>query len=308
MTTTTSLATTQQSTGEVLPFVPTNFSETLALASHLARSGLIPESLRGKPQDVAVVVMTGHEMGLSPLQSLRMISVIRGKPVMDASLIVAQCLRANDVCAYFALISSDDTQATYETQRVGSPKPTAMSYTFEQAKKARLTNKENWQTYPAAMLRARCSAALARAVYPDLVAGIYDHDELEPEPAQRAQKTPRVVQAIPESAPRVESSSAAPAQPVPQPVEDAQIVPAPAATVVHEAHAPTTVPPEPPPPTEPGANDVSACEELLGLLGSIPAREWLQRKNAAQAKKQLTDEDVETLRAAYNARVKNGGK
>jgi hypothetical protein len=35
-----------------------------------------------------------------------------------------------------------------------------------------------WQTYPEAMLRARCAAALARIVYPDLVAGVYDPDEL----------------------------------------------------------------------------------------------------------------------------------
>jgi hypothetical protein len=28
------------------------------------------------------------------------------------------------------------------------------------------------------MLRARCGAAIARAVYPDLVAGIYDPDEV----------------------------------------------------------------------------------------------------------------------------------
>ena len=42
------------------------------------------------------------------------------------------------------------------------------------------------------MLRARCGAAIARAVYPDLVAGIYDPDEVaeitrhDPTPAPRA--------------------------------------------------------------------------------------------------------------------------
>jgi hypothetical protein len=41
-----------------------------------------------------------------------------------------------------------------------------MSWTIEQAKKAGLTNKDNWRNYPRAMLRARLIAEAIRTVYP----------------------------------------------------------------------------------------------------------------------------------------------
>jgi hypothetical protein len=48
---------------------------------------------------------------------------------------------------------------------------------MEQAKAAGLSGGDNWRKHTAAMLRARCSSALARAVYPDLMMGVYEHDE-----------------------------------------------------------------------------------------------------------------------------------
>ena len=44
--------------------------------------------------------------------------------------------------------------------------------------------------YPAAMLRARCSAALLRAVYPDLALGVYEQDEAEEFKGQPAAVAP----------------------------------------------------------------------------------------------------------------------
>jgi hypothetical protein len=47
------------------------------------------------------------------------------------------------------------------------------------------------------MLRARCGAAIARAVYPDLVAGIYDPDEV----AEIVRHDSPPVRALPEASP-----------------------------------------------------------------------------------------------------------
>jgi hypothetical protein len=75
-------------------------------------------------------------------------------------------------------VRSDAQVATYQTKRRGEPEPTTMSFSWEDAQRAGVTGKDNWRKYPAAMLRARCITALARAVYPDLAMGIYDPDEL----------------------------------------------------------------------------------------------------------------------------------
>lgn len=162
-----------------LGFELTNLDEALKWAGVLAKSGLLPEPLRNKPDDVLVVLLKGHELGLKPMQALSSMAVVKGKAVMEAQLKVSLCLRHKEVCTYFRLVESTDQKATYETLRQGDPAPTTLSYTIEQAAKAALTQKDNWKGYAAAMLRARCSSHLATAVYPDLVGGIYDPDEAE---------------------------------------------------------------------------------------------------------------------------------
>lgn len=173
----------------ITPFQPQSIEQAAQLAERLARSALLPEALRGKPADVLVTLLTGHELGLSPMQAIRGLHVIKGKAVMSADLTVALVKRHGD-CVFFKLVETTDTVASYETERKGEGK-TKMSFTIEQAKQAGLLGNDNWRKYPAAMLRARCASALARAVYPDLTLGIYTPDEAEefsgapPQPSER---------------------------------------------------------------------------------------------------------------------------
>lgn len=148
------------------------------LAGRLAGSGIIPSTLRGKPADVMVILMTGHELGLSPMQSLRGLHVVEGKPVLSAELIVG-LVKRSPACRWLRMVESTDAIATYETLREGEPEPTRLSWTIDQAKTAKLTGKNNWAGHPAAMLRARCAAALCRAVYPDVMMGILETDEAD---------------------------------------------------------------------------------------------------------------------------------
>lgn len=206
----------------ITPFVPANLEQASKLADTLARSSLLPDALRGKPADVMVMLITGCELGLSPMQAIRGLHVIKGKAVMSADLQVA-LVKKHRECEYFKLVDSTDQKAMYETQRKGE-RPTPMSFTIDQAKTAGLLGNDNWRKYPAAMLRARCASALARAVYPDLTLGVYDPDELNaPDPSQpperelnpppppTQQATPVVVDAVRVSAPTP------PAKPVPTP-------------------------------------------------------------------------------------------
>jgi hypothetical protein len=158
------------------PYQPSNMQEAEQLSIRLAQSALLPDGLRGKPGDVLVTLITGHELGLSPMQAIRGLHVVKGRAVMSADLAVALTKR-HPSCRYFRVVSSDDKAATYETLREGDPEPTRMTFTAEQAKQAGLGG-DNWRKYPAAMLRARCSLALARAVFSDIMLGVYDPDEL----------------------------------------------------------------------------------------------------------------------------------
>lgn len=179
------LAKTTPSYDSTQAFEPRSISEALQLAKLLVQSRLLPKSV-GTPEAAFAIIATGRELGMTAMQSLRSIHVIEGKPTLSADLVAALCKSRGDVCKYFMLVTSSATVATYETQRVGDPKPTTMSFTIEDAQRAGLAGKQNWKAYPAAMLRARCITALARAVYPDLAMGIYDEDELGPVSVEEA--------------------------------------------------------------------------------------------------------------------------
>ena len=159
-----------------------------------AASSLAPDALRGKPNDALIVLMAGRELGLQPMQSMRMLRVIKGNVTMAADATVALVRRSGD-CVEWRLVESTAQRATYTTRRKGDTEPTTLTWTIEQAQRAGLTGGTGWRSYPEAMLRARCAAALARIVYPDLVAGIYDPDELA-QPLEQPKPAPIVEQPV----------------------------------------------------------------------------------------------------------------
>lgn len=175
-------------------FEPNDMNQAMGMAKTLYESGLLPGIK--SPQAAFTIIVTGRELGLTAMQSLRGIHIINGKPCLSADLIVALCKSRGDVCTYFRMVHSDATYAEYTTLRQGDPEPTTLRFTIEQAKRANLLVKQdsNWQKYPEAMLRARCISALARAVYPDLAMGLYESESGEIEERQPApQREPQRV-------------------------------------------------------------------------------------------------------------------
>lgn len=155
-----------------------NVGQAMEAAQVFAGSTLIPAALQGKQQDVLLVLLKGAELGLKPLQALSEIHIVDGKAGCSAKLKMALCLREPKVCEFFQMTESTPERATYKAKRVGAPDPVTLTYTLEQAQKAGLTGRKNWQAHPAAMLRARASSALADSVFPDLVQGVLESDEL----------------------------------------------------------------------------------------------------------------------------------
>jgi RecT family len=81
------------------------------------------------------------------------------------------------------------------------------------AKRAQVTGKPIWSQYPAQMLRHRCSADLAREVYPDVVLGLYTPEEMDrsdapaPEPERPAIVAEHAQAPAPDDGPEVEGVS-----------------------------------------------------------------------------------------------------
>lgn len=210
--------------------LPSNLAAAMEFAKNIANTALVPDAFRGKPAELLAVMVYGDELGMTPLRAIRSFNIISGQPSLKAEAKAAMVM-SSPLCEYFTLVESTPDVARYTTKRRGAPVPVDMAYTMAEARSANLTGKQVWKSHPAAMLRARCSAALALAVYPDLVGGVYTDDEVEEIVAERRGSTrveqrterPRATAAA-SAAKRAEMMRRGSAPPVAGVVEDAEVV------------------------------------------------------------------------------------
>lgn len=159
-----------------------------AIAHRVAGTEFVPAALRGKPEATLACMLFGHEAGVGPMQSLSKIHVIEGRPAMAAELMRALVLNAgHDIWVE----ESTTTRVTVCGHRSGTPenRVSKVTWTMDDAKRAGLDGRQNWRKYPRAMLLARATAELVRAMFPDVTSGIshtieelQDGDVAEPEP------------------------------------------------------------------------------------------------------------------------------
>lgn len=190
------------------------------LANRVAATEFVPKELRNRPEAVVAALLSGAERGLGPMESLRSISVIEGRPSLSAEAKRALVLAAGHE---IAIVESTATRCTVLGRRAGDDKTTSFTWTIDRARRANLVNKDNWRKYPESMLLARASSELCNAVFPDITAGLATTeevaDELAAERATARRSPPRRLAAPPTAEPVGIAGPAAPPAAAPAPVE-----------------------------------------------------------------------------------------
>jgi hypothetical protein len=148
------------------------------LAQQIADTEFVKSALRGKVPAITAAILAGDEVGFGPMQSLKYLSVIDGQPTISAEGQRALILAAGHQM-WFEPREVSITKFTWYGQRREDGHIAAMTFTMDDAKRAGLANKYNWRMYPQAMLSARASAALARAIFADTIGGLSATEELE---------------------------------------------------------------------------------------------------------------------------------
>lgn len=275
-----------------LALAPKTLDEAKSLSTTLSKASLLPEALRGKEADVLMTIMTGRELGLGPMQAIRAIDVIKGKPSLKAEAMVALVRARKDVCAYLKCDSSDATKATWSTQRVGDPTPTVLSWTMEQSKTAGLATSDMYRKYPDAMLRWRAASMLVKLVYSDIVLGLYTPEELTDGRADERDVTPAPAkgEAIDTTATVSAAKEAVKAKRKLNVVDVA--APAPSAPFVPDAETP-----------EPAIGDLVGWGKhaavALSALTDVQLDWYLSPEGQAVCAKNCGTEATESLRAKY---------
>lgn len=151
-------------------------SPSADLADKIARTEFVPGALRNRPDAVLACILYGHEMGIGPMEALGKIHVIDGRPAPNAELMRALVLRAGH---RVWVEESTNTRAVVCGQRAGSGDAFRVAWTMEDARKAGLAGKPNYQRYPRQMLIARAFSELCRLMAPDALGSAeYSSEEL----------------------------------------------------------------------------------------------------------------------------------
>ena len=148
-----------------------------ALASNIANTEFVPKGLRGSAAATAAAILYGREVGLPPMTALTQTHVIEGKPAISAEGMRGLILAAGHG---LQVLESNGARCVMRGRRRGEDEwSVPVEWSLDMARNAGLAGKQVWKSYPRQMLQARCTAELARLIFPDVIHGFRALEEFD---------------------------------------------------------------------------------------------------------------------------------
>lgn len=160
--------------------MPRSWAEARELAMFLSQAGMLPDHLKGQPHNVFLTILSGLELGVSPLVACREIYFVKGRPNISSRMKVAM-VRGSPVCRDYEEVESTDKRAIVRARRVGQEKWTTKEFTIEDAKRADLFKNDVWNKYPKDMLLHRANSRLCDDLFQDVTRGMRTREEVQDE-------------------------------------------------------------------------------------------------------------------------------
>jgi hypothetical protein len=126
-------------------------------------------------EQATALMLIAQAEGYHPALAARDYHIIQGRPTLKAETMMARFQQQGGKVEWKTL-TDEEVTATFSHPSGGSA---TITWTFEQARKAGLTGKDNWKNYPRAMLRARVVSEGIRTVFPGVVLGVYTPEEVQ---------------------------------------------------------------------------------------------------------------------------------
>lgn len=148
------------------------------LAAQICNTSFVPKGMRGDDAAVTACILTGRELGLGPMTSLRHIHVVEGIPSLDAEYKRA---KVQSLGHEFDIIEWDHDHCIVSGRRKGSKKPPLIvSYTIGDARRAELVKGgSNYVKRPKVMMLARATTLMCSALFSDVTNGLATTELLE---------------------------------------------------------------------------------------------------------------------------------
>ncbi len=162
------------------------FESILKFATTVSKTNLVPKTYKDKPEDAAVAIVYGMEIGLPPLASLQNIAVVNGMPTVwgDAQLSIVQSSGAYEwhKTSYSGSLEDETLNVKFEVKRKDMSQSVVKEFSIKDAKAANLWGKGGtWKTHPKQMLGYKARAFALREAFADILKGIHSKEEMEGE-------------------------------------------------------------------------------------------------------------------------------
>ncbi len=150
-----------------------SMDECLKWGELAKKAAFVPQAMT--PQQAAIIVEYGREMGIPPIQALKMMSFIQGKLCMEVQMQLALARKVG------VTIKSVESTATFcKVTLIRGSEEVSTEYTIEQAKNAGLVREgSTWIKHPTDMLWARACGRGLKRIASDAVLGLLSPDEAE---------------------------------------------------------------------------------------------------------------------------------
>ena len=185
-------ATAMKAGGALAPIIPQSLAEVGQMADMIASARIAPKGM-DQPQQIAIAIMHGMEIGLTPLQAVQSIAVVGNRPAIWGDAMLALCQASGLLVDFEEDFGGPDAGSDEEDGAVVArcrvvrrdrPTPIIRTFSSKQAQTAGLWKKAGpWTQYPRRMLQLRARAFALRDAFPDVLKGIAAAEEARDIPA-----------------------------------------------------------------------------------------------------------------------------
>jgi hypothetical protein len=155
-------------------FAPENSTQLMEMAKFIADSDLKPDWIK-KPADAFLIMAVGMSWGFDAMMALQTLHVVKGKVGLPGETCAA-LIQSHPLCADYRWGfdgEGDARTAWVQTTRKGRPAANPRAeFSMADAKRARLTDGDNWKKYPDDMLLWKAVAREKRRNWPDIYPGL----------------------------------------------------------------------------------------------------------------------------------------
>ena len=162
-----------------------NFSLAWQQAQVLAMSNIVPETFRGKPENILIAVDQANRLNVSPLMIMQNLFVIQGRPSWSSKFLIAMINGSGkfDEELHFDLKNDKDGKPfsclAWTMKNGRRVEGVTVDMDMAKAEGWLAKNGSKWKTIPELMLRYRAASFFASLNCPELTLGIYTQEEFE---------------------------------------------------------------------------------------------------------------------------------